>query len=92
MVKDSIQFNGYTKFWLDEYHEWIRYGNLFKIGRPNVEYTIAQAKIDLAEDLNMPGLILQEGFINGLFSESYVLLEASKLRESWRRPFKKPTC
>jgi len=74
-ISNTMQFNGYTKFWEDNYREWHRYGNLFKIGTPNLAYTIAQSKIDIAEDLQIPGLILQEGFLNGLLLEQYVFLD-----------------
>ena len=29
-------------------------------------YTIAQSKVDIADDMKIPGLSLQEGFINEL--------------------------
>lgn len=74
-VSNTVQFNGYTNNWQDNYRELHRYGNLFKIGTPNVAYTIAQSKIDIAEDLQLPGLSLQEGFLNGLLTEQYVLLD-----------------
>ena len=74
-VNKPIQFNGYTNHWQDIYCEWYRYGNLFKIATPNVEYTIAQSKVDIAEDLQLPGLSLQEGFLNGLLTEHYVSLD-----------------
>ena len=46
-VTDHFQFNGYTNYWHDIYRDWIRYGNLFKIAVPKVDYTIAQSKIDV---------------------------------------------
>ena len=56
-VITSFQFNGYTNYWHDIYQDWIRYGNLFKIAVPNVDYTIAQSKVDIADDMKMPGFI-----------------------------------
>ena len=56
-VKTSFQFNGYTNYWHDISRNWVRYGNLFKIAAPDVDYTIAQSKRDIADDMNIPGLI-----------------------------------
>jgi len=84
-VTTEFQFNGYTNYWHDIYRKWIRYGNLFKIAVPNVEYTIAQSKVDIADDMKIPGLSVQEGFISGLLGEQYVLLDQpvmQKLGES----------
>jgi hypothetical protein len=80
-VTTSFQFNGYTNYWHDIYREWIRYGNLFKIAVPNVEYTIAQSKVDIADDMKMPGLSLQEGFMNGLLGAQYTVLEQPTLQK-----------
>ena len=44
VVVTNFQFNGYTNYWHDIYRDWIRYGNLFKIAAPNVDYTIARAR------------------------------------------------
>jgi hypothetical protein len=74
-VIDKTQFNGYTNHWHDDYKEWIRYGNLYKISVPDVAASIAQSKIDIADDMKVPGLWLQEGFINELLSSNYNVLE-----------------
>ncbi|MCA1758128.1 MAG: hypothetical protein LC658_00010, partial [Bacteroidales bacterium] len=74
-VAKHIRFNGYTNHWHDYYTKWHRYGNLFKIAVPDVQLTILQSKIDLAEDLGMPGLLMQEGFIYHLLSSSYKVAE-----------------
>jgi hypothetical protein len=86
-VKTNFQYNGYTNYWHDISRDWISYGNLFKMTVPNVDYTIAQSKIDIAEDLKIPGLCLQEGFIKNLLSSPYVVLDQptlEKLGESKR--------
>ena len=70
-IKNSFQFNGYTNHWHNDYKQWHRYGNLFKIAVPDLQPTILQSKIDIAEDLGLPGLLMQEGFISKLISESY---------------------
>jgi hypothetical protein len=80
-VKNQVQFNGYTNYWHNEYKEWIRYGNLFKMSIPNVGKTIAQSKLDLAEELQIPGLFMQEGFISGLFSSYFKMMDTPSLKE-----------
>ncbi len=74
IVHNEYNFNGYTNFWHDTYSEWYRYGNLFKMAVPNVEKTILQSRVDIAEDIGIQGLTLQEGFITGLLSEKYITL------------------
>ncbi len=74
-VTTDVQFNGYTNHWQNTYNHWIRYGNLFKMAPPDVEKTIMQSKIDIAEDMGIPGLIMQEGFLNGLLQEAFTTLE-----------------
>jgi hypothetical protein len=84
-VRTGFQFNGYTNYWHDIYHTWIRYGNLFKMAAPNVENTIAQSKADVAEDMNIPGLSVQEGFFSALLGEKVTILDQPtlpKLQES----------
>ncbi len=80
-VRNEVQFNGYTNYWHNDYKEWIRYGNLFKMAVPNVANTIAQSKIDVAEDMQLPGLSVQEGFVSNLFSSTAKTLEAPSLKE-----------
>jgi hypothetical protein len=75
VVSNSFQFNGYTNYWHDIRNNWITYGNLFKIALPDVEYAIAQGKVDIADDMNIPGLSVQEGFIYELLKEEYVVLD-----------------
>ncbi len=87
-MKSAFQFNGYTNYWHDIYREWTRFGNLFKIASPNVALTIAQSKVDIAGDMMVPGLSVQEGFLYGLLAESYTLLDQpsmQKLGESLTR-------
>ena len=78
---DRYQFNGYTNYWHNIYRNWIQYGNLYKIAIPDVERNILQSKIDIAEDMGFPGLLMQEGFISGLLSESYKELEYPSIEE-----------
>jgi hypothetical protein len=80
-VRSDFQFNGYTNFWHDSYQKWTRYGNLFKMTTPDVGYSIAQSKLDIAEDLKIPGLSLQEGFISELFRGDYELMDQPSLQK-----------
>ena len=57
------QFNGYTNYWHSIYWTWSQYGNLYLISQPDVPRSIAQGKVDLAEELGLPGLCLAEGFL-----------------------------
>jgi hypothetical protein len=80
-VTTHFQFNGYTNYWHDIYREWISYGNLFKIAVPKIDYTIAQSKIDVADDMKIPGLSLQEGFLKELLSSKYQKLEEPSIQK-----------
>ena len=75
LITKEVQFNGYTNHWHNTYHKWFRYGNLFKLALPRINETILQNKLDMAEDLGIPGLIMEEGFMNGLLSTPYEVLE-----------------
>ena len=79
-VTNDFRFNGYTNYWHDTFQQWIRYGNLFKMAVPDVNYTIAQSKVDLADDIGIPGLWMQEGFLYGLFREPYSILDQPSLQ------------
>ncbi len=73
-VKTEFQFNGYTNYWHDTYTNWYRYGNLFKMAVADVEKTFQQSKVDIAEDIGITGLTMQEGFMTGLLAEKYATL------------------
>lgn len=74
-VVNSFSFNGYTNHWNNYYTEWHRYGNLFKNAVPDIPSTILLSKIEIAEDLGIPGLLLQEGFYSLLSANSYLISE-----------------
>ena len=80
-VENSFQFNGYTNYWHDVKNNWISYGNLFKIALPDAEYTISQSKLDIADDLKIPGLSLQEGFMSLLLKGQYTVLDQPSLQK-----------
>jgi hypothetical protein len=85
MVVNQFQFNGYTNYWHNVFKEEIRYGNLFKIVNPRMDYTIAQNKIDMATEFGVPGLAMQEGFMYSLLKDQYTFLDlpsVQKINES----------
>jgi len=65
------RFSGYTNYWHTIFWKWHRYGNLFQLSHPDVERTIAQNKVDIAEELGLPGLAMEEGFLAGLLGAPY---------------------
>ncbi|PID92781.1 MAG: hypothetical protein CSA96_01475 [Bacteroidetes bacterium] len=75
VIKNKTQFNGYTNHWQNNYTQWYRYGNLFKMAVPEVPPAILQSKVDIADDLGLPGLFLEEGFLSHLYTCSYRILE-----------------
>jgi len=84
-VRNEFQFNGFTNYWHNIYEDWYSYGNLFKMSIPNAEKNILQSKVDVAEDMGLPGLLMQEGFLSNLISGPYEVLEQpdrSMLEES----------
>ena len=78
-VKSEVQFNGYTNHWNDHFSEWHRYGNLFKVARTQVDKSFLQSKVDIAEDMGLPGLLMEEGFMKGLLSGQHATLELPEL-------------
>jgi hypothetical protein len=62
-LRTSGQFNGYTNYWHDIFWTWSQYGNLYLISQPDVPRSIVQNKVDVAEELGIPGLCLAEGFL-----------------------------
>jgi hypothetical protein len=87
-VSNSYQFNGYTTYWHNNYRWWYRYGYLWKMSVPNVQKTLKQSKIDIAEDMGVPGLFMEEGFVDGLLTGSYITLQTpsiNKLKEAIRK-------
>jgi hypothetical protein len=81
IIRSEIQFNGYTNHWWNYYKEWLRYGNLFKTAVPDVEKTIVQNKIDIAGDLKLPGLWMQEGFVANWLSAPVRILDNPGLND-----------
>ena len=69
------RFSGYTNYWQTTAWNWQQYGNLFLIGQPDVAATIAQNKADMAEELGVPGLVLDEGFLSAWLGSDATELE-----------------
>ncbi len=78
-IQNAFQFNGYTNYWHDTYSTWYRYGNLYKIAAPDIAKSILQSKVDIAEDMGIPGLVLQEGFINNILANTLTVLDQPSL-------------
>ncbi|HMA53636.1 MAG TPA: hypothetical protein VKT17_04205, partial [Acidobacteriota bacterium] len=58
------RFSGYTNYWQSIAWSWHQHGNLFLIAQPDVAAAIAQNKADIAEELGIPGLVVDEGFLS----------------------------
>jgi len=70
------RFAGYTKYWHSIFWNGVQYGNLFQMSLPDVNATILQNKVDIAEELGIPGLWMEEGFLDGLLAAPYQDLNA----------------
>jgi hypothetical protein len=81
IIKTAGQFSGYTNYWHSLFWEWQQYGNLFQLSIPDVAKTIAQSKLDTAEELGIPGLLMQEGFLAALLTGSVHELKDPTLDE-----------
>ena len=69
------RFSGYTNYWQSLAWSWRQHGNLFLIGQPDVGRAIAQNQADIAEELGLPGLVLDEGFLDGWLRSKAVELD-----------------
>ena len=74
-VESHTVFNGYTDHWQDLSRRDFRYGNLYRINAPDVTETIAMSRYALAEKLGLPGLRLQEGFMEVLCRDDFKTLD-----------------
>ena len=72
------KFSGYTNYWQSIAWSWYQHGNLFLIGQPNVAVAIAQNKADIAEEIGLPGLVVDEGFIATWLRSQAAELEARR--------------
>jgi hypothetical protein len=84
IVQSATQFNGYTNYWHDDFKNTYRYGSLFKHAQLDVERTIAQSKINVAEDLHLSGLDMEEGFMDYLLQRDFQIashLSVAEIRQ-----------
>jgi len=77
------QFNGYIVHWSNEYWKWLQYGNLFQMSQPDPEKTIIQSKLDLSEELGIPGFWMEEGFLATLLGTAVTELDEPEQGELW---------
>jgi hypothetical protein len=70
-VTTAGQFNGYTNHWHDVYWTWSQYANLYLISQPDIPRSILQAKLDVAEELGIPGLWMGEGFLDAYLKSRF---------------------
>ena len=80
-TQNTMQFNGYTNHWQDVYRDWYRYGGLFKMAVDDVEKNILQSKVDIAADMGYPGLLMEEGYITGLISAPFDVMDRPSITE-----------
>ena len=69
------RFSGYTNYWQTIAWSWHQHGNLFLIGQPDIGQAIAQNKADIAKELGIPGLVLDEGFLSAWLGSAATELE-----------------
>lgn len=67
-VTGTETYNGYTNHWQNNFRSYFRFGNLFKFNIPDVNAASRAVMIDLATDLGLSGLQMQEGFVAGLLA------------------------
>lgn len=73
-TESTFEWSGYTNWWNSIYFKQMRYGNLYKITVPDAGKMFAQARRDIAVDLGLTGLQMEEGFIKSLASAPYTTL------------------
>ena len=71
LITGPGRFSGYTNYWHSLYWDSFQYGNLFQMSLPDVAKSVLQNKVDMAEELGIPGLRMMEGFLDGLLSSPY---------------------
>ena len=81
LPSDSISWSGWTNWWNSDYKQMSRLGNLSKIAVPDAEKVLQQRRFDLAVDLGLPYLQMQEGFLEGLLGEEYEVLDNPSEKE-----------
>jgi len=72
-IQDAMQAKGDSNG--HNFNKSIHYGNLFKMTVPDISASIAQSRADIAEDMGVSGLSMQEGFMNGLITAPFTTLD-----------------
>ena len=67
-IGNVFDFNGYLDHWGSMYQHRYRYGNLLKFNITDIDKEILQTKLDIADQLGLTGLQMQEGFMNGILT------------------------
>ncbi|AWO00674.1 hypothetical protein DLD77_02660 [Chitinophaga alhagiae] len=81
IVRNDFDFDGYTDHWHSTHQQWSRYGNLFKTLSAAPEKAVLRSKLDIADDLGVPGLFMQEGFLDELQAAPYAVLDQPGLQQ-----------
>ena len=74
-VENDYSFNGYTNHWQNHYRKNFKYSNLYRLNVTDVDKALIQSKLDIAQDLGIPGLRMQEGFFAGLAAAGYAVVD-----------------
>ena len=73
--RNDIAWSGYTNWWNSDYSQQWRCGSLSKVRVPDAAKILEQRRIDMATELGIPFLQMQEGFLLGLLGEEYGILD-----------------
>lgn len=86
-AQSGIEWSGYTNWWNSIYLQQYRSGSLSKVCVPDAAKILEQLRRNLAEELGIPGLQMQAGFLEGLFCGDYAILmnpSQSGLRDAFK--------
>ena len=77
----DLAWSGYTNWWNSDYSQQWRCGSLSKVRVPDAAKILEQRRIDMATELGIPFLQMQEGFLLGLLGEKYGILDNPSEKE-----------
>jgi len=69
------RFSGYTNYWHTIAWRWRQHGNLFLVAQPDVDKAIWQNRADIAEELGLPGLGIDYGFLDAWLRSNPIELQ-----------------
>ena len=87
-AETPIDWSGYTNWWNSMYARQVRSGNLSKVNMLDATKMLEQRRRDMAEELGLPTLQMQEGFMDGLLREPFTVAEnpdARALKAAFRQ-------